>query len=310
MGSAALPSWASDSGSQPIRVVVPFAAGGSTDALARLFALHLGKHLKAVTLVENAPGASGTLGVQKVMRAPADGRTLLLGITGSQLIAPALLPTATYTSEKDFIPIGRIAQTGVLVLANGQFAGSTVADMVAESKKSKVPLAYGTWGSGSGGHLVMESVRQHTGMALDQVPYKGEAPVMQAMLGGELAWGTAAASMALLQHVQSGKIKGLGISGGKRWSRLPEVKTFEEQGIPQVPASWFGVFVTKGTAPSVVQRLRQAFDAVYVDPQVHQSLRSLGLDPDPISTAAFTEQIRREADIWRTLVVSSGAKAV
>lgn len=305
---AAASAQAAEFGSQPIKLVVPFPPGGSTDALARLFALQLGKQLKATTLVENAPGATGTLGAQKVLRAPADGHTLMVSITATQLIAPALLPTAGYTSEKDFIPIGRLAQTGVMILASGKFAGNTVADMLAESKKSKVPLAYGTWGSGSGGHLVMERVRQATGMAIDQVPYKGEAAVIQGLLSGELAWGTAGASLAPLQHIQSGKIKALGISGSKRWSRLPEVKTLQEQGIAQVPASWFGVFAPKGTPPDVVQRLRQAFDAVYPQADFQQGLMNQGMDPDPISATAFAEQIKREAAIWRQLVVSSGAK--
>ena len=305
---AAAPARAAEFGSQPIKLVVPFSPGGSTDALARLFALQLGKQLKATALVENAPGATGTIGVQKVLRSPADGHTLLVGITATQLIAPALLPTAGYTSEKDLIPIGRLAQTGVLILANGKFAGSNVADMLAEGKKSKAPLAYGSWGSGSGGHLVMERVRQATGMAIDQVPYKGEAAVIQGLLSGELAWGTSGASLAPLQHIQSGKIKALGISGSKRWSRLPDVKTLQEQGIAQVPASWYAVFAPKGTPPDVVQRLRQAFDAIYPLPEFQQGLSSQGMDPDPISATAFAEQIKREAAIWRQLVTSSGAK--
>ncbi len=305
---AAAPAQAAEFGSQPIKLVVPFPPGGATDSLGRLFGMLLGKQLSMTTLVENVPGATGTLGAQKVLRGPADGHQLLVSITGTQLIAPALLPTAGFNTEKDFIPIGRLSQTGVLILAQAKFAGSSVADMLAEAKKSKAPLAYGSWGSGSGGHLVMEGVRQATGMAIEHVPYKGEAAVVQALLSGELAWGTAGASMLPLQHIQSCKIKALGISGGKRWSRLPDVKTLQEQGIAQVPGSWFAVFAPKGTPPAVVQRLRRAFDAIYPLPEFQQGLSSQGMDPDPISATAFTEQIKREAAIWRQLVSSSGAK--
>ncbi len=296
-------------GDQPIRIVVPFAPGGSTDIIARILAVGLGKALAANVIVENIPGATGTVGAARVARATANGHTLLLGISATQAIAPALFKGLPYKPEQDFVALGRVTQAGILVLAHPDFEANTITELVAMVRNAAKPPIYGTWGSGSAGHLMMESIAVHAKAKMEQAAYKGEAPEIQALLSGEIRLGTAGASMLTLQHLKTGKIKALGISGQRRWSLLPELPTLLEQGIPFKPSSWFGLFAPANTPEAITQPLIQALASVLAQPQTAEKLRNLGMDVEPVSLQEFRREIAEDTRTWAQLVAVSGATA-
>ena len=297
-------------GSQPIRIVVPFAPGGSTDVIARLLAIGMSKDLDGNVIVENIQGATGTVGAARVARAAPDGHTLLLGVSATQAIAPALMKGLSYKPEDDFVAVGRVVQSGILIAAHPNFEANTVSDLTKLARKAPAPLIYGTWGNGSAGHLMMESIALSANAKMEQVAYKGETPLLQALLGGEVKLGAAGASSVALQHVRAGKLKVLGISGQQRWSLLPDVPLLSEQGIPFKPSSWYGLFAPARTPAPILIRLTQSLEKVLALPQTAEGIRSLGMDiGTPISRRAFEQQVRDDTLTWTRMIEVSGAKA-
>lgn len=294
-------------GSTPIKLVVPFAPGGLTDSLARLLAHGLASELKGTVVVENIPGATGTLGVARVARAAPDGYTLVMGLTATQSIAPALYKDLPYRPQEDFVPLGRAGQSPIVILANPKLAANNVQEMLALARQQHGRLFYAAWGVGSGGHLTMESINQLAKVKLEQVPYKGEAPILQALMGGEVLLGVASVGGAL-PFIKTGKLKALGVVSPQRSFALPTVPTLVEQGVPFSSTSWYGLFAPAKTPASVTHKLTRALDAVLARPDVIQRMRELGLDTEPTSLAAFARQIKADTAVWEEIVAVSGTK--
>jgi tripartite-type tricarboxylate transporter receptor subunit TctC len=227
-------------GDKPVRLVVPFPAGGGTDVMGRLLAQSLSQELGATVIVDNVPGATGTLGCAQVARAVPDGHTLVLGISATHAIAPALFKDLKYRPD-DFTAIARVAHGGNVLVAHPGYAANTAPEMVALVKRSREPLMYGSWGNGSGGHLAMESLRLATGIETVHVPYKGVAPLLQDVVGGQIqvAMADVAGALPLLR---AGRIKALAVTGTKRSSALPEVPTLVQGHIAFDTESWFALF--------------------------------------------------------------------
>ncbi|RZT30896.1 Bug family tripartite tricarboxylate transporter substrate binding protein [Cupriavidus agavae] len=303
----AAPAAAADSyPDKPVRLVVPFPAGGGTDVVARMLAARLTATLKATVVVENVAGATGTIGSAQVARAAPDGYTLLLGISGTHAIAPSIYPKLPYEPLRDFVAIGRIAYGGNVLVANPAFPARDVKGLVALAKQPGADLTYGSWGAGSGGHLAGESLNVAAGIQLRHVPYKGVAPLLNDLMGGTLQIAMADLTAALPQ-IRAGKLRALAVSGAERSEALPDVPTFAESGIPFKLDSWFGLFAPARTPAPVVEKLEQAMQQAMQDSALQAQIASFGMRYAPISRAQFTTQIREDTRTWATLVKSSGA---
>lgn len=294
--------------SKPIRIVVPFPAGGGTDVMGRILAQELGRVLNTTVIVDNVPGATGTMGSAQVARSAPDGHTLLLGISATHAIAPALFKDLKYRPEQDFTALARIAHGGNVLVANSRYPANSVPEMVALVKRSDEPLMYGSWGSGSGGHLAGESIRILTGIRMEHVPYKGVAPLLQDVAGGQIQIALADVAGAL-PLMQAGRIKALAVTGRKRSSALPKVPTLAEGGIAFDTESWFALFAPARLPEADVRKLSQAAARALQRPEVVEKIRSLGMEADPISREGFIQQWHEDIATWGRLVQTSGARA-
>ena len=292
---------------RPIRLVVPFPVGGGTDIMGRLLAHGMSEELGTTIIVDNVPGATGTLGSTQVARSAADGQTLLLGISATHAIAPAVFKDLKYQPAKDFTALARVAHGGNVLVAHPGYGADTVPAMVALARQSKEPLMYGSWGNGSGGHLAAESLRQLTGIDLRHVPYKGVTPLLQDLAGGQIPIAMADVAGAL-PMLRSGRIKALAVTGRKRSSALPEVPTLAESGIGFDTESWFALFAPAGLAPARLEVLAAASARALARPEVTEKIRSLGMESEPITREAFEQDWHRDIDTWARIARAGGVQ--
>lgn len=298
----AAPAWPD----RPIRLVVPFPPGGGTDVIGRMLAARLSTVLKGTVVVENVAGATGTIGAAQVARAAPDGSTLVLGISATHAIAPAIFPKLPYDPLRDFVPIGRIAYGGNVLVANPTFPAHDLRALVAMARQPGADLAYGSWGQGSGGHLAGESINVSAGIRLRHVPYKGVAPMLNDVMGGTvpLAMSDLAGTLPL---IRAGKVRPLAVTGSERSAALPEVPTLAESGIAFKVDSWFALFAPARTPAAIVERLEAATHEAMQDGAIQAQIATMGMRYAPMSRARFTEQMRDDARAWAALVKSSGA---
>jgi len=286
---------------KPIHLVVGFPPGGGTDVVGRWVAKALGDELKTPVIVDNVPGATGTIGATRVARAQPDGYTLLLGISASNAIAPAIYKSLPYNAATDFAPVARIAYGGNLLAANPAFPASNVKQLIAIASKPDSQVMVGSWGNGSGGHLALEALNQQTGKHLVHVPYKGVGAVLNDLMGGQIKVAMVDAASAL-PLVKAGKIKALAMTGPKRASVFPDVPTLVEQGIDFDTASWYGVFAPAKTPAPVVERLAAALDKVLRQPEGIERIHNLGMEADRVTREAFATQVNKDIATWDKLV--------
>ncbi|AZG16959.1 tripartite tricarboxylate transporter substrate binding protein [Cupriavidus pauculus] len=300
--ATAAPAWPD----RPIRLVVPFPPGGGTDVIGRMLAARLSTVLKGTVVVENVAGATGTIGAAQVARAAPDGYTLVLGISATHAIAPAIFPKLPYDPLRDFVPIGRIAYGGNVLVANPTFPAHDLRALVAMARQPGADLAYGSWGQGSGGHLAGESINVSAGIRLRHVPYKGVAPMLNDVMGGTvpLAMSDLAGTLPL---IRAGKVRPLAVTGSERSAALPEVPTLAESGIAFKVDSWFALFAPARTPAAIVERLEAATHEAMQDGAIQAQIATMGMRYAPMSRARFTEQMRDDARAWAALVKSSGA---
>ena len=295
-------------GSKPIRLVVPFPPGGGTDIVGRTLAHGLAQELKATVIVENLPGATGTMGSARVARAEPDGYTLLLGISATHAIAPALMKDVSYKPDRDFTALARVGQGGNLIVVHPSLPVKNIAELIELARKPGSDLSYGSWGIGSGGHLAMEAVNQQFKTQMQHVPYKGVAPLLQDLIGGNIKVAVVDLASGPPQ-VRSGKLRPIAVTGAKRATPLPEVPTLVEQGGNFDTMSWYGVFGPAKMPAPLVEQLSAAFTNVLKQPEVAEKVRSLGMDPEPVSREAFQQQVGKEMAVWARIVQVGGIKA-
>ncbi len=291
---------------RPIRLVVPFPPGGGTDVVGRLLAVGLSKELGKTVVVDNVAGATGTIGSAQVARAAPDGYTLVLGISATHAIAPAIFPKLPYDPLRDFVPVSRLFYGGNVLVAGPAFAGRDLPALIAAARRPGADLAYGSWGNGSGGHLAGESLNVSSGIHLRHIPYKGVSPMLTDVMGGTLP--VAMSDLAgTLPLIRSGKVRALAVSGSERSPALPDVPTFAESGVAFRVDSWFALFAPARTPPDIVDKLERAAQAAMRDPAIKAQVGTLGMRYAPQPRAAFAEQMRSDAAAWAALVKSSGA---
>jgi tripartite-type tricarboxylate transporter receptor subunit TctC len=292
---------------KPLKLVVPFPPGGPTDIVGRLVAQKLAEGIGQPVVVENRPGAGGTVGSTAVARAPADGYTLLYGST-TLAIAPSLYRDLAYDPRTAFAPISLVSRGPIIAAVNAQLPAKTLKDFIALAKSSPGRINYGSAGSGTPPHLAAELFKTVAGVDLVHVPYKGGGPAVSDLAGGQVQV-CFEGLPSLLPHIKSGKVRALAITGAKRDPALPEVPTFAEAGLPGYDANfWNGLVAPAGTPAEVIARLNSVLVQALATPEVHAALVRLGLEAAGTTPQQFGDFIAAEIDKWARVVKASGAK--
>lgn len=302
-----LASGAASYPTKPVRLIVPFPAGGPTDGMARLIGQHLSQQLGQPVVVDNRGGAGGTIATEAVATAAPDGYTLLFSTTGTMAINPSLYHSLKVDPLKAFDAVGSVASTiNVLVVPNSLPAGN-VKELVGLAKQRPGALTFGSAGNGSSNHLSGELFKSMAGIDIVHVPYKGSAAAFTDLLGGRISMMFDTVS-SQVQYIGSGKVKALGVTGSARSDALPKVPTIAESGLPGFDVTiWFGLSAPKGTPPDAVHRLNGELQKVLAQADVKKQLAALGASPLPGTPADFDKLIQRDAAKWAPVVKSSGA---
>jgi tripartite-type tricarboxylate transporter receptor subunit TctC len=292
---------------KPITIVVPFAAGGTTDILARVIGQALTKDLGQSVIVDNRAGAGGNIGAQFAAKSPADGYTLFMGTVGTHAINQSLYKKLPFDPIKDFAPLTRVAMVPNLLVANPAKPYKNVKELIAYAKANPGKVNFGSSGSGSSIHLSGELFKAMAKVDMVHVPYKGSAPAVTDLLGGQIDVMFDNMPSAI-QHVRNGRLRPLAVTTARRSPELPDVPTVAEAGVPGYEAtSWFGMFAPAGTPAPVVARLNAALAKVLADPEVKKKLAEQGAEPYSEKPEQFAEFIRQETAKWSKVVKDSGA---
>ena len=287
--------------SRPIRLVVAGSAGAGGDIFARLIADPLGKTLKQPVVVDAKPGANGLIACDTVAKAPGDGYTLLFAPSSSILINPVIHPKLPYNAEKDLVPVTQVGAAGILLMANPSTGFKNLADMVAYAKSHPGKLAYGSWGTGSSGHLAMEGIKAHYGLDMPHVPYKTIVTEVTDLIANNLSVGfTDIASP--IPHLRNGRLVDLGQTGSQRWPATRDVPTLAEQGYKFEADGWYGVFAPAGTPTAIIDRLNEEINRLQKTDEVRQKIEGQNMIVPPSRSAQqFAASVKKDAAIWQGL---------
>lgn len=284
---------------KPIRMIVPYPAGGGTDTVGRLIGQRLAESLGQAVVVENKPGASGMLGNDTVAKAPADGYTLLLAIT-ALIQSPALYKRTPYDVARDFTPVSLIAKSSDLFVVPNRVPANNMREFLALAKAGK--LSYGSYGNGTSSHLHGELLRQQAGIEIAHIPYKGAAPLMSDLLGGQVDSAFVDVTSAN-PYLGSQKFKILGITGTQRYKALPNVPTFTELGLPGFePNGWFALFLPANAPRDVTAKLAAETARIVRLPEVTQKLAGMGLQPVGSAPQELAAVVAGDTPKWARIV--------
>ena len=308
MSTLAVPAFAQSAyPSRPVKFVVPFPAGGPVDTTGRAVAQKLSELWGQQAIVDNRAGAGGIVGAEIAAKLPADGYNVFV-CSIHHSVLPSLKPRLTYDIEKDFVPVSFGAMFPVVLVAHPDVPVKTVADIIALDKRSPGKLSYGSSGSGGGTHLAGELFNMQAGTKLLHVPYKGSAPAMTDLLGGQVQLMFSDAPTALPQ-IKAGKVRAIAVASAQRSALLPDVPTVAESGLPGYEAySWAAFLVPAGTPKDVVQRLSADIGKALGDPQVKQRLSDAGAEAAPTTPEAFAKMLRTEIVKWTKVVRTADIK--
>ncbi len=299
---------ANDFPSRPIRIVVPFAAGGATDVIARVVGQKVADQLGQPVVVDNKAGASGNIGAVTVARATPDGYTILMA-TSSHAINATLYKKLDYSLTQDFAALSNLASVPLVLVVNPGVPARTVRELAAFAKAQGDKVNFASGGTGTASHLAGEQFNTLVGTRMLHVPYKGGAVAQTDLIGGQVQ-AMFANLPEVLTQVQAGKLRPLAITGKARRPNLPDVPTFAEAGYPQMDArSWFGLFAPAGTPAPIVAKLSASIAQAVADPAVQARLKELGADPIGDRHEAFQPFVAQEVKRWGALVERSGANA-
>jgi tripartite-type tricarboxylate transporter receptor subunit TctC len=307
LAAAALPAWAAYP-DQPVRLLVGYPPGGATDVVARLLATHLSSRWGQAVVVENKPGASGMLAAEQVVRAKPDGHTLLLGYTPEVSINKLVFKQMRYDPIADLAPLALAATAPLVLVAGPKLPVRTLPELLAR-KGADAKLSYGSPGSGGQQHIAGELLARLGGLPLLHVPYKGTAPALNDLLGGQIDL-FFATTPPLLQHIRAGKLRPLAVAGDRREALLPDVPTFAELGMGAMQLSnWFGVFAPNGLSPVIANRVTNDLADALKDPKVVKSLEDQGLTPSPLLGVAFKAFIEVDMRKYKAIIDQTGIVA-
>lgn len=302
------PAWAAFP-DKPVRLVVPFPAGGAADLMARMLAQNLGEALGQQVVVENRGGAGGAVAADAVMRAPADGYTLLFATMGTHAINPALNPKLRYDPVKDFAPVALTHVNPRVLVVGPSLKARSVAEFVALARSKPGQLTYGSAGNGSSGHLSGALFETLAGVKMLHVPYKGSAPLLTDVLSGRVD-ATFDSLTVYEDHIRSGKVQALAVTSRNRIGALPAVPTLAESGLTGYDVSnWLGVMAPAGTPRDVVDTLNAGIVRAMAHEGMKKKLVALGIEPAASTPQAFAELLEGDVRKWARIVKDSGARA-
>ena len=294
---------------KPIHLVVPFTPGGSTDILARAIGVELTRAWGQPVVIDNVPGAGGAIGGDKVARAPADGYTLLMGHIGTLAVNPSLYPALPYNPVKDFAPVAWVARVPNVLAVHPSVAAKNVKELVALAKAKPGQLNYGSGGNGSAANLATEYFKLQTGASLLHIPYKGTAPAVTDLVGGQIQVLFSGAP-AVLPFVKSGQLRALAVSSPQRLDALPDLPTVAESGYKDFEADqWYGVVAPAGTPREIVAKLNLQINQALASNELKNRLVSEGAIPAPATPEVFGQLIVREIARWKPVIQSGRVKA-
>jgi tripartite-type tricarboxylate transporter receptor subunit TctC len=294
---------------KPVRLVVPFPPGGSTDTVARVLAPRIAERLGQPVIVDNRPGAGGSLGVEAVAKSTPDGYTIVLGAAGGLAINPSLAKSPTYDPVKDLAPITLVGSSPFLMVVDPSLGASSVREVIAAARAEPGKLTYASGGNGTAMHLSGELFKQMTGTDIVHVPYKGSGPAVAAAAGGQtsIAFADITSALSLLR---GGRVKALGVLSRERSSLAPEIPTLAESGVPGFESvGWFGLVAPAGTPPAIIALLNREAVAAMQLPETRERMTALALEPWPSTPEEFGAFIRSETAKWARVIKESGARA-
>ncbi|MDP1716723.1 MAG: tripartite tricarboxylate transporter substrate binding protein [Burkholderiales bacterium] len=289
-------------------MVVPFPPGGATDILARVVGKRLAEVWSQNVIIDNRPGAGGTLGANLVAKANADGYTLLMGTNASHAIAPSLYANLAYDPLKDFAPITLVAIVPQVVVVHPALPVKNIRELIALAKQKPGTLNFSSAGQGTPGHLGMELFKMMTGTSMIHVPYQGGAPGLAAVAGGQVQF-MADNMNSALPFIQAGRVRAIGVTSAKRSGALPDMPTIAEQGVTGFDSgSWFGMFAPAGTPATIVAKLHAETVKTLQLPDVKQTLAQQGAEVGANTPAQFTELIKSDIARWAKVIQAAGVK--
>ena len=301
---AQAPAWPA----KPIRMIVTFPPGGSTDATVRIIAPRLGERLGTQVVVDNRPGAGGNIGLQALAQSPADGYTLGIGAAGGLAANAALYSKMPFDAQKDFVPISLLAHIPFVLVVGPNSTVKSVGDLVAQAKAEPGKVAVGHGGNGTAMHLSVQLLKLMAGVDLTEVAYRGSGPVALDVIGGQVPAGMLDLP-SVLQQIKAGKVRALAVTGSTRLPQLPDVPTLAEAGVKGYESTgWFGVVAPIGTPPAIVARLQAEMRALLTDADVMAGARAAGVELSPTTGAEFGRFIASETTKWADVIKRSGTK--
>ena len=293
--------------SRPIRMVVPFAPGGAGDFMVRIIQPKLAGTLGQQVVVDNRPGAIGTIGSLAAARSPADGYTLVYGAADSHSIAPHILKQSPYDSKKDFVAVAPIGFTPLALVVHASHPAKNFAQFLQMAKEAKEPLTFGSWGLGSSGQITMEALKQVAGINLLHVPYNGTAPLMQAQLANQINSAIVPVPVAA-GHAQTGLVRMLVITARERLAGYTDIPIMKELGIAIDMGPWLGFLAPAGTPADIVAKLNAAFDGAMAEPSVKETMGKMSMVADRMSPQAYQNFYNNEYDRWGTYIRTANVK--
>jgi tripartite-type tricarboxylate transporter receptor subunit TctC len=297
---------------KPIRIIVPFTPGGSPDILARAVGQKITEATGVSVVVENIPGAGGTIGADRVAKAAPDGYTLLMGHVGTLAVAPSVYPQLPYDPVKSFAAVALVAKVPNILAVNASMPVKNIAELVAYLKANPGKVNYGSGGNGSAAHLAMEYFKMSTQTFIVHVPYRGTAPAVMDTVAGQIQMVFTGAP-AVMPMVKSGKLKALGVSSVKRMDTMSDIPTLAESGVKGLNGfeadQWYGLVAPAGTPMAITQKLNQVVNKSLFAQDISTRLRSEGAIPAPTTPENFEQLIQSEIKRWRAVVIKAGIKS-
>jgi hypothetical protein len=306
--AAVAPANAQDYPAKPIRLIIPFAPGGTNDVIGRLMAAKLGEMLGQQVIPDNRAGAGGTVGIELVVKTPPDGYNLVIGNIATLAINPTLYPKLSYDPLRDLQPVTLIAKVPQVLVAHPSLPAKNTRELVALAKSRPGELAYGSGGNGSGAHISGEMLKMLAGVNLTHIPYKGVGPAQIDLLAGQiqLVFGGVP---SVAPQVRTGRLRALGITGPKRVVTFPDVPTIVESGVKNYESTmWYGVLAASGTPQPLVMKLHGAVNRALRTPDLNERLLADGSEPSGMLPEEFTAFIKSELTRWAPVIRASGAK--
>lgn len=293
---------------KPIKLVVPFTPGGSTDILARAIGVELTKAWGQSVVIENVPGAGGSIGADKVAKSPADGYTLLMGHIGTLAVNPSLYPNLPYDPVKSFAPVAWVARVPNVLVVHPSVKANNVKELVALAQSKPGQLNYGSGGNGSAANLATEYFKMQTNTSLLHIPYRGTAPAVTDLVGGQIQVLFTGAP-AVIGQIKSGQVRALAVSSPKRLDALPELPTVAESGYKDFEADqWYGVVAPAGTPAAIVAKLNAQINQSLNAPELKNRLNNEGAVATPSTPEVFADLIVREIARWKPVIGSGRVK--